>query len=70
MMDQDHVIAAARAAWREAQRKEELPRYRVEDSDADRRFYAMQADHFQALKRAEEEGYEKGLRDARNLKHG
>ncbi len=42
----------------------ELARYRVEDSDADRRYYAMQAEHAAALQRAEEDGYARGLRDA------
>lgn len=43
--------------------QKELARYRVEDSDTDRKFYAMQADHQTALRKAEEEGYAKGLRD-------
>jgi hypothetical protein len=43
----------------------ELERYRAEDSDADRAIHAMRADHRRALRRAEEDGYARGLRDAR-----
>ena len=43
----------------------ELARYRAEDSDTDRAMYAMQADHQRALRRAEEDGYARGLVDAR-----
>ena len=39
----------------------DLARYRVEDSDTDRAMYAMRADHAQALIRAEEEGYARGV---------
>lgn len=45
--------------------EEELQRYRCEDSDKDREFHVMKAEHFQALRRAEEEGYNKGVRDAK-----
>lgn len=38
-------------------------RYRTEDSDKDREFHALRAQHVVALRRAEEEGYERGLRD-------
>jgi hypothetical protein len=48
-------------ARRDAQ--EELARHRAEESDMDRRFHAMQADHAVALRRAEENGYAKGLKD-------
>lgn len=48
-------------ALREAE--EQLARYRVEDSDSDQRYYAQQADHQRALVKAEQEGYDKGLRD-------
>lgn len=41
----------------------ELDRYRSEDSDVDRQFYAMRADHAVAVRRAEEDGYGKGVRD-------
>jgi hypothetical protein len=44
----------------------ELQRYRAEDSDADRRYYRQQAEHATALRRAEEAGYIKGVRDARH----
>lgn len=43
----------------------ELNAYRSEDTDLYRSLYAMQADRAQALRREEERGYEKGLRDAR-----
>lgn len=42
----------------------ELLSYRVEDSAADRAMAAMRADHSAALKKAEEDGYNKGVRDA------
>jgi hypothetical protein len=41
----------------------ELARYRSEDSDQDRKFHAMEADHATALQREEEKGYDKDLRD-------
>ena len=37
-------------------------RCQAEDSDSDRQFYAMRADHAQALKREEEKGFERGLK--------
>lgn len=43
----------------------QLARYHAEDSDTDRAMYRMQAEHDAALRRAEEKGYERGLRDAR-----
>jgi hypothetical protein len=50
-------------ALRNAQ--DELERRRAEDSDLMRALWAMSVDHSQALKSAEEDGYAKGLRDAR-----
>jgi len=50
-------------ALRNAQ--EELDRRRAEDSDVIRAMHAMSADHAAALRREEERGYERGLRDAR-----
>jgi hypothetical protein len=41
----------------------ELARYRAEDSDVMRSICAMEADHRRALIRAEEEGYNRGVRD-------
>lgn len=41
----------------------ELERFRAEDSDLLRVIATMEADHLQALIRAEEEGYNKGIRD-------
>jgi hypothetical protein len=40
-----------------------LARYRAEDSDKDREFHRMRAQHTVALRRAEEEGYRRGLVD-------
>jgi hypothetical protein len=45
--------------------EDQLARYQSEDSDTDRAMVAMQADHQVALRRAEEKGYARGLRDAR-----
>lgn len=50
-------------ALRNAQ--DELARYREEDSDLMRSLMTMSSDHAQALRRAEEEGYAKGLADGR-----
>lgn len=41
----------------------ELARYRREDSDIIRAMHSMQADHAQALRREEEKGYARGLKD-------
>jgi hypothetical protein len=43
--------------------EEELRRYVSEDSDVMRSIMALEADHRQALIRAEEEGYNRGVRD-------
>jgi len=43
--------------------EDELRRYRNEDSDIDRKYYAIQSDHAIALRRAEEQGYARGLID-------
>jgi hypothetical protein len=43
----------------------ELERYRAEDSDTDRRMAAMASEHGDALRREEEKGYARGLRDQR-----
>ncbi len=48
-------------ALRRAQ--DELSRYREEDTDLMRSIWAMSADHAAAIKRAEEDGYAKALRD-------
>lgn len=53
-------------AYRELE--QELARYRAEDSDKDRELSAMQDEHARALRRAEEAGYERGLRDGMQLK--
>lgn len=44
---------------------EELQRYRSEDNTSYREFYALGADHSQALRREEEKGYARGMKDAR-----
>lgn len=44
--------------------EDELKRYRAEDSDIIRALWSMISDHRQALQKAEEQGYERGLRDA------
>lgn len=47
--------------------EDELRRYQTEDSDVMRAMYSLEADHRQALIRAEEAGYNKGVRDVSNL---
>lgn len=42
----------------------ELARYQAEDTDLHREIHGLKAAHASALRRAEEEGYAKGLRDA------
>jgi hypothetical protein len=54
---EDGLIAALRKA------ETQLTQYRAEDSDVLRAMAQMQSDHGQALRRAEEEGYDKGLCD-------
>lgn len=46
--------------------EDQLVTYRNDDSDLMRAMLAMEADHRQALIRAEEGGYNKGVRDMRN----
>lgn len=41
----------------------EIARYRQDDSDVMRSIMSLECDHRQALLRAEEKGYEKGVRD-------
>lgn len=45
----------------------QLLRYSMEDSDKDREFHAMRADHASALIDEEQKGYDRGLRDGRAL---
>jgi hypothetical protein len=45
----------------------QLASYRVEDSRILRSIYTLEADHRQALTRAEEEGYNRGISDMRAL---
>ena len=47
--------------------EDDLARCRAEDSDVMRAIMTMEADHRQALRRAEEQGYERGLRDGREI---
>lgn len=51
------------SALRDAE--DQLVAYRHEDSLVMRSMWAMQSDHIAALRRAEEDGYAKGLLDAR-----
>jgi hypothetical protein len=44
---------------------EELMKYREEDNASFREFYRLGAEHAVALRREEEKGYERGLRDGR-----
>ena len=45
--------------------EDQLAAYRSESDEASKTFYGMGAQHAVALRQAEEEGYEKGLRDGR-----
>jgi hypothetical protein len=45
--------------------EDELRRYRDEDTDLHRQLRSMETDHAVALRREEEKGYARGLRDAR-----
>lgn len=69
------IKAAGEWALVDALRKAEdqLARYRAEDSDVLRAMHGMVSDHQVALRREEEKGYARGLKDARELctgKHG
>ena len=56
--------AACQIDIKQFREMEELhARHLAEDSDTDRRMYKMQSDHGIALRRAEEDGYNKGVRD-------
>lgn len=44
-----------------------LAKYRDEDTDLHRQIASLQGEHTQALMRAEEAGYAKGLKDGREL---
>ena len=57
-----HLVTYIRRLEREPQR------YRAEDSDVLRSIMSLEADHRQALIRAEEEGYSKGVRDMTTLR--
>jgi rubredoxin len=46
----------------------QLERYRNEDTDLHRQIASLESEHAVALRRAEENGYTKGLLDGRNLK--
>lgn len=45
----------------------ELARYREEDTDLHRAIHRLQGEHATALRREEERGYDRGLRDARHV---
>jgi len=52
------------SAYRLRAMETELRRYREEDTDLHRQIARMQADHAIALRRAEEKGYARGLKDS------
>lgn len=56
-----HILAALRKA------EDELARYRAEDGELMRAIYSLEADNRQAVIRAEEEGYNRGVRDMKAL---
>ena len=43
--------------------EDDLRRYRQEDTDLHRQLLSMEADHFTALRREEEKGYARGIKD-------
>lgn len=47
--------------------KRELERYQAEDADLHRQIEHLKSEHQQALMRAEEAGYDRGLRDGSKL---
>jgi hypothetical protein len=47
--------------------EDQLARYHNEDSDVLRAMWSMQSDHSIALRREEEKGYARGLKDGREL---
>lgn len=49
--------------------EEQLARYMAEDNDLQRLMHAQQCRHSNALRTAEEAGYERGLRDAIRVHH-
>lgn len=52
------LLEALRAA------EEQISQYRAEDSDIMRAMHAMTADHAREVRRAEEDGYNRGVRDS------
>lgn len=50
--------------------EEELARYREEDTDLHRQIHGMESKHAVELRREEEKGYARGLRDGVNLPLG
>lgn len=63
-MRADEKSLLRRIRWLEGELSELRARVAAEDTDKDREFYAMRADHAQALIQEEEKGYERGVRDA------
>lgn len=47
--------------------EQQLERYRAEDSEILRAMYSMQAEHGAALRREEEKGFERGVKDMRKM---
>jgi hypothetical protein len=58
------------SAYRVRQMEDQLRRYREEDTDLHRELRRMESDHLIALRREEEKGYARGLRDAVNVEGG
>lgn len=52
--------------WYIRKLEDQIAAYRSEDSDVMRSIWTLEADHRQALIRAEEDGYNKGVRDMQN----
>lgn len=59
----DPICQIDAARFREMEKQ--LARYREDDTDLHRQIHTMESDYRAALRRAEEEGYAKGLRDGR-----
>lgn len=60
---QNSTTACQIDATKFRQMEAELAKYREEDTDLHRQIRSMECQHQQALRRAEEGGYDKGLRD-------
>lgn len=56
-----HLVVALRKA------EEQLARYRADDSDVMRSIMTLEGEHAAAVRRAEEDGYNKGVQDMKAL---